>query len=210
MGDSPRRSGAPTRRSRRILAYFQQHRVAADDPQRAAVYDYFRGNLADMLQAAENAGAKTILSTVAVNLKDFPPLGSLHRADLTKPDLARWEAAYGEGVRAEQAGRHEEAVEHYRAAAELDDRFADLHFRLARCHLAAGRFDEARKHYVLACDLDAMPFRADSRVNEVIRQTAAGQSSARSNWSTPSVRWPPATGATTASRATPCSTNTST
>jgi len=114
-----------------------------------------------------------VLATVAVNLKDNPPFGSLHRADLTAAEKDRWEAGYRRGTTAEADRRHEEAIAHYLAAAAVDDRFAELHFRLAGCHFALGQFDRAREHYVLARDLDALQFRADGRINRIIREVAA-------------------------------------
>lgn len=153
--------------------FFQQRRVAADDPRRSAVYDNFRANLADVCRAARRAGAALVLMTVPVNLKDFPPLGSLHRPGLSDPDLLRWQAAFDAGIEAEAAARPADAITNYQAAAALDDHHAELHFRLARCWFALGQFPQARHHFTLACDWDALQFRADSRLNDIIRQTAA-------------------------------------
>jgi len=166
------REGVPAEKQDDL--FFQQHRVAADDPRRQAVYDNFRRNLADICRAARRAGAALVLMTVPVNLKDFPPLGSLHRAALSDPDLLRWQSAFEAGVEAEAAGRHAEATTNYQAAATLDEHFAELHFRLARCRFALGQFDQARREFALACDWDALPFRADSRLNQIVRQTARG------------------------------------
>jgi tetratricopeptide (TPR) repeat protein len=150
--------------------FFQEHRVAADDPRRSAVYRNFRANLADLCRSARRSGAAVLLATVPVNLKDSPPFGSLHRADLTEAALLRWQSAFGAGVEAEAAGDCAQATRRYQAAAALDDHFAELHFRLARCQFALGQFDEARREYALACDWDALQFRADSRLNDLVRQ----------------------------------------
>jgi len=152
--------------------FFQRHRVAADDPRRMAVCDNFRRNLADLCRAARRAGAQVLLMTVPVNLKDFPPLGSLHRAGLSDPDLLGWQSALHAGVELEAAGRHAGAMTNYQAALALDDHFAELHFRQGRCALALGQDERARREFSLACDWDALPFRADSRLNGIIRQTA--------------------------------------
>jgi tetratricopeptide (TPR) repeat protein len=153
--------------------FFQHHRVAADDPRRAAVYDNFRRNLADLCRAARQAGARVLLMTVPVNLKDFPPLGSLHRTGLSDPDLLGWQRALDAGVELEAAGRHAEAMTNYQAALALDDHFAELHFRQARCAFALGQDERARREFTLACDWDALQFRADSRLNGIVRQTAS-------------------------------------
>jgi hypothetical protein len=67
--------------------FFQQHRVAADDPWRGAVYNNFQANLADLCRSGRRSGAAVLLVTVPVNLKDSPPFGSLHRADLAEAAL---------------------------------------------------------------------------------------------------------------------------
>jgi len=152
--------------------YFLNCRVAADDPQRLAVYQNFRANLEDICEAADGCRAETLLSTVAVNLKDCPPVASLHRDDLTDSQKADWEAAYREGVEAETVEQHEWALPHYETALAIDDRFADLHFRLAQCYSAMGRVDDAREHYVLARDLDGLQFRADTPINDAICDVA--------------------------------------
>ena len=154
------------------MAYFRERRLAFDDPRRRAVYDNFRANLEDICRVARDAGAKVILSTVAVNLKDFPPFASMHRRDLTEADRGRWEASYAAGVEAEAGGRMTDAVAHYLKASEMDDHYADLQYRLARCYWGTGQFESARTRYLLARDWDALEFRADSRINDAIRQTA--------------------------------------
>ena len=155
------------------MEFFREHRIAFDEPGRQRAYRHFERNLEDICRAAERAGAKTVLSTIAVNLKDFPPIGSLHRANLTPAEQAQWESLYAKGAAAETSGQYQQAVEQFLAAARLDDHYAELQFRLARCDFALNQFDEARRHYALACDWDAMPFRADAKVNEVIRRVAA-------------------------------------
>ncbi len=159
------------------LEYFRKHSAAFDDPDRIAALANFRANLEEICDVAHNSGAATLVATVAVNLKDSPPFVSLHRADLAGADLASWNTAYDAAITAERFQRHPEALAGYLAALKIDDKFADLHFRLGRLYLAMGRIEEARKHYSLARDHDAMAGRADSRINECIRQTASSMGS---------------------------------
>ena len=107
--------GSPGRcvEAEQTMAFFRARQLAATDPRRLAILDNFRANLRDICAAAR--GAKVLVSTVAVNLRDCPPLGSTPEAD--------------------------------------------AHFR-------AGR-------YALARDGDTLPFRADSRINDIIREEAA-------------------------------------
>lgn len=154
------------------MSMFLNHQVNPDDPRLAAVYANFERNLADIIRLGRGARARVVLSTVASNLRDCAPFGSLHRADLTPEQLAVWEALYRAGVAAETRGDFAEALSAYVQAAGVDDRFADLHFRKGRCALALGRSGEAREHFARARDLDTLRFRADSRLNGIIRDTA--------------------------------------
>jgi tetratricopeptide (TPR) repeat protein len=163
----------------RGMEMFLGNQVAADDPRLASVYDNYRQNLIDICGVARRAGAAVILSTVAVNLKDCPPLASRHRSDLSLEELARWESLYQAGVERESSDRWQEAAEQYEAAARIDDRFAELQFRLGRCLAALRRFKEARDRFILARDLDALRFRADTRINATIREVAAEQEASR-------------------------------
>lgn len=155
------------------MEFFRRHRLAADDPGRLAVYENFQANLAEILDRALDSGARVVLSTVAVNQRDCPPLGSLHRRDLSEADRGQWETLYARGAQAEAQRDYAAAIEAFTAAAALDDHYAELHFRLARCLEAVGQAARAREHYGLARDHDALPFRADHRVNEIIRELAA-------------------------------------
>lgn len=156
------------------MEIFLENRVAAVDGRLAKVRDHFRRNLLDLCRAAAGAGAKTVLCTVATNLKDYPPAVSMHRDGLTGEPLRRWERLRAKGVASEAAGRHA-AAGSYRAAAEIDDQFAELFFRLGRCELAAGRAAEARAAFARARDLDALRFRCDGPLDRVIREVAAEQ-----------------------------------
>jgi tetratricopeptide (TPR) repeat protein len=155
------------------MAYFHEHRLRADDRRREMNLGNFRANLEDICRAATRGGGRMILCTVPVNLKDCPPLASLHRADFAAAERARWEAAYAQGLQLEGRGQHREAIQQYAAAAGIDDHYAELHFRLGRCYLAAGDAGQAKRHYALARDWDAMQFRADSSINGMIRRVAA-------------------------------------
>ncbi len=115
-----------------------------------------------------------VVSTVVSNLKDCAPFGSQHRADLAASDQTRWEGLYQAGVQAEASGRIAEAVQHFQDAAAIDDHYAELQFRWGRCCLALGQEELARRHFVLARDEDTLRFRADSRLNDIIRRTVEG------------------------------------
>jgi len=171
MGWCRSSKGSPT--TWQGLEMFTGNEIAADDPRLPAVYENFRQNLVDICNAARRARAGVVLSTVAVNLKDCPPLASKHRSDLSPEDLTKWKSFYQDGIELEKQGKRQEAIAKYEAAAKIDDRFAELAFRQGRCLAALGRSAEAAQQFSLARDVDALRFRADSRINAIIREVAA-------------------------------------
>jgi tetratricopeptide (TPR) repeat protein len=166
----------PNSRSPKVwhgLGMFVGRHVAADDPRLETVYSHFRRNLEDIRHIAIGSGAQVLFCTLGSNLRDCPPFASMHRADLNKSDLAKWTGLYEDGVRLEAAGEYSAAIESYLAAAQVDDRYADLQFRLGRCHWQAGDYARARERFVFARDLDVLRFRPDRRINEIIRDVAS-------------------------------------
>lgn len=159
----------------RGMAMFTDHRVNADDPRLMKTYQHFRSNLEDILETATAAGAPVVVCTIAVNLKDNAPFASLHRPGWNSEQEAEWEAAFQAGVTQEDAGQSAQAIDRYRAAATIDNGYAELHFRWARCACALGHFEEAHEHYARARDLDALRFRADTSINRIIRDRAVGR-----------------------------------
>jgi tetratricopeptide (TPR) repeat protein len=156
----------------RGLEMFLEQRVRAGDPGLETVYEHFRANLTSICNVADDAGAKLILCTVGSNLRDGPPFASLHRKGLKEPEREQWDRVYQGAASSESAGDYSEAVASYLAAAKIDDCFADLQFRLGRCYWAMGEYDKARGRFVEARELDALRFRADTRINEILQAVA--------------------------------------
>jgi Flp pilus assembly protein TadD len=155
------------------LQMFQEHQVRADDPRLRQVRGYFRRNLEAVVRLGLQARAQVVLCTVASNLGECAPFGSLNRADLLPEQLLAFEGNYTNGVAQESAGKWEEAVHSFRNAAAVDGSFAALHFRLGRCLLPLGSSAEARTAFARARDFDTLRFRSDSTNNEIIRELAA-------------------------------------
>ncbi|MCX7591430.1 MAG: tetratricopeptide repeat protein [Kiritimatiellae bacterium] len=159
------------------MSMFVQNRVPAGDPRLAQVYSNFRANLETICTEAQRAGITVVLSTIPTNLRDCPPFASVHRPDLPPEKIAAWETHWKRALRCSDEGKNNEAIEAFLAARGIDDGYAELHFRLGQCLLAVGQTNEAREAFILARDLDALRFRADSRINQIIRETAARRSS---------------------------------
>ncbi len=161
-----------TKKKPPTMEYFRNHRLGAGDPRTESVYDNCRNNLKHICDTALQSGAGVVISTIAVNLRNCPPLGSLHRSGLTTKDKVQWDVLYKKASDAEERSKPNEALSLYAQAAEIDNSYAELQFRMARCHLATGNTQFARDHFSLARDLDALQFRTDSRLNTVVREVA--------------------------------------
>jgi tetratricopeptide (TPR) repeat protein len=157
------------------MEMFLEQRIADTDPRLERVYAHFEANLTDMARAARSAGVPLVLSTVAVNLRDQVPFASLdeeqtswkERRDLERGVEAAWEQL--------EAGDSTGALAAVDSLLASRGDHAEAHFLRGRALLALGRLEEAGESLELARDHDTLRFRADSRINEVIRAVAAAE-----------------------------------
>jgi tetratricopeptide (TPR) repeat protein len=154
------------------LNMFKEHQLRCDDPNRLRVYESFKQNLNDILRAGQDAGVPVILSTVASNLKDCAPFGSQHSAGLNDIQKSEWDGLYQQGITLESSGDFPDALKKYEQAAAIDPQYAELHLRSGRCQLALTNFEQALRDFELARDDDTLAFRADSRINRIIQDSA--------------------------------------
>ncbi len=157
----------------RGMEMFAENHVAASDPRLQVVRSHFAQNLTDICNITAKAGVPALLCTVPVNLLDCPPFASKHRGDLSEAQLVTWQEFYNAGVAAESAGQFAAAIDAYRQAMVIDDGYADLLYRLGRCYLTTDQHDDAVQAFVLARNLDALRFRADTHINQSVRELAA-------------------------------------
>ena len=157
------------------MSMFLNNHVRQNAPGMATVYNSFERNLNDIIDAGIDNGAKVLVSTVASNLKDCGPFASDHRPGLRTEELSQWDNFYQTAIREQQEGRALDAISSLEQAAKIDNTFAEAHFRWGQCLLTLGRDDEAARHFELACDQDTLRFRADSRINNIIRHAATNR-----------------------------------
>ncbi len=167
------RSAGPEARAWHGMEMFLENKVPPDDPRRTTVCRNFEGNLRDMLKAGAGSGAKLLLNTVAVNLKDCPPFASVDTTNLGGPERARCEKLGADARTAAQRGNWLDAAGAYETAGRLLPLSADLHYHWAEALLHLTNAAEARRHFQAAVDLDTLPFRTDSSLNAMIRKSVA-------------------------------------
>jgi len=158
------------------MQMWMQNRIPAEDPRKEVVYENFRKNLAAILDAGDRAKAKVILSTVGVNLKDCAPFASLPGTNITAATKPAWDTLLADAGKQASGNQWANAATLYRDAEKLDDRYAELLFRLGTCELQLTTFAGAKAHFTAARDCDALPFRTDSRLNALCRQAASERS----------------------------------
>ena len=118
--------------------------ITADDPRLAGVYDNFRRNLSDICRVGRRAGARGDslhpgrepegLPAVCV-----PPSPGYYRTR----SLEKWKSEYKAGIELESNRQWQAALIKYQSAARMDDRFAELRFRIGRCLAARAGYKEA-------------------------------------------------------------------
>jgi tetratricopeptide (TPR) repeat protein len=137
----------------------------------------YEANLRDIVLATRREGLPIVLCTLGVNLRDFPPLGSLHAPDFPPGSWVEWQehvAAAEQPTEAEDMDALHEQRRHLQAAADLAPGHAETRYRLARCLDRLGLYEEAARQYDAARDLDTVRWRAGSDFNDVVLATCRG------------------------------------
>lgn len=154
------------------MEMFLDRQVSWNDPQLQTTYRNFRANLRELLDLARAKKIPTLVSTVAVNLEDCAPFASKHRPQFTEDQRQQVDALCKQAEEFRQESKFADAIQALRKAIEIDDSYADLHFRIAKLYHREKDLDNASFHFRRACDLDTLRFRADSKINRIIVETA--------------------------------------
>ena len=157
------------------LKMFQENQIAPGDPRRRRVEESFRRNLADIVRAGVRSGVPVILSGMASNLRDCAPFGSLHTPLLGASELGDWEKLCQTGATNAAQGNWTAAAKACQEAVRRSPHYAELQFRLGQAWLGLTNFTAASQCFREARDLDALPFRADSKLNAAAEQVSHGQ-----------------------------------
>lgn len=161
------------------MKMFLQNQILPDSPLKENVYRNFQKNLDDIVRVGLDSGAKVLLNTVAVNLKDCPPFASVTNRQLSPADRAEFDRLFATARQAAAQSNYLLAGQLFEQAGKLDSRNAGLQYQWGQCLLAQNEAAAAREHLQRACDDDALPFRADSRLNTIVtdagKRQAGGQ-----------------------------------
>jgi len=155
------------------MQMFTNNGVRQDDPRMESVYSHYENNLTDIIDTLRGKGIHVLLSSVPVNLRHSAPFLSVHRRDLTQDEFDQWREATRAGAESADAKNWDDAVARFQTAVDIDPVYADSHFRLATAFENLGEYAKAESHYEHALDLDALRFRADTRLNQAVHDVAA-------------------------------------
>jgi tetratricopeptide (TPR) repeat protein len=158
------------------MEMFLRQQVSRADPRMAKVHDYFRRNLTDIVETGIEAGAKVIVGTVSVNLRDCPPFAAVHANSLSESNIVKWDNAMAYAFDLSRAGNCAEARHGFEVAKRAGgegDNHAGWMFQMARCELALGSNDSARTLFNSAKEFDTLRFRADDGINAAIKVVTA-------------------------------------
>ncbi|MFT4691288.1 MAG: tetratricopeptide (TPR) repeat protein [Limisphaerales bacterium] len=146
------------------------------DPEwRERVLAQFRDSIQQIVADCQAANTPLTIVRLGSNLRDCPPFKSEHRADLTPDEEADWQRKFEAAETAEKSDL-EAALKSYQAALAIDDRFALLHYRIARLHDRAGRAPDASRHYLAAMEEDICPLRMFESQREFLGTLASQHS----------------------------------
>jgi len=144
-----------------------------DDALKDQILTHYRLNLARMVGIARSVDANIIFVQPAINLKDMSPFKSEHRARLAPEALKNWDALYQHGIVLDGEGNTDEALQTYRQALDIDDRYADLHYRIGQDLFTLTRYDEAQQAFQRAVEEDVVPLRILEPMQRSVEEVAA-------------------------------------
>ena len=149
--------------------YASYHR---DDAWRQDVIAQYADSVREMVDLCRKASVPLILVNLGDNLRDCPPFKSEHSAGLSAELLQLWQELYDQGAAFDTVSPSE-ALAAYKQAETIDDQYALLAFRMARCLDRIGDMKKAAAYYRKARQLDICPLRMVDELHEHLRRIAA-------------------------------------
>lgn len=151
---------------------FAKNTIAQDDPRLEAMRRRYKKNIRQLITRAKNAGARVLVSSVAVNLDDCPPSHSFQNPALSVSERNRWQGLLKQARDARRTQEWNRALARLCQAEALDADHAETQYLLGQCLDRLGQRTEARAHYRRARDLDGFRYRTDSAQNQILRDCA--------------------------------------
>ncbi|MGB5179481.1 MAG: tetratricopeptide repeat protein [Gammaproteobacteria bacterium] len=146
-----------------------------DDALKQQIITHYRLNLMRMVRIARSADADIVFVQPAINIKDMSPFKSEHREGLDKQTQQDWENLVQRATALFEAGELTGALTDYQQALDLDDRYADLHYRIGQVLFSLGRHHEAEQSFRQAVEEDVAPLRILGAMQQTVEEVAASE-----------------------------------
>jgi tetratricopeptide (TPR) repeat protein len=146
-----------------------------DDVLKRQIITHYRLNLVRMVRIAQSVGADIVFVQPAINLKDMSPFKSEHGDELDNQAIKDWDALYQRGTALFEAGDLTAALNTYQQALRIDDRYADIHYRIGQVLFRLGRYDEAEKSFRQAVEEDVAPLRILGSMQRIVKGVAVSE-----------------------------------
>lgn len=146
-----------------------------DEQLRRATITHFRINLRRIADIADSVGADRIFVAPAIQLRDLTPFKSEHRNNLGPDELMQWLVLYSDARTLQQAGKLEQALTKFNDAMAIDDRYAELHYRIGEVMFDQRNYEQAEAAFRRAVDEDVTPLRILAPMQQIVYQVAADE-----------------------------------
>jgi lysophospholipase L1-like esterase len=143
-------------------------RIDPDSPLRRRAENSLTRNIGAILNTAKRHGVRVLLCSLVSNERDLQPVRSTPPPEAIRPE---WERLFNRAVDRFSSGPVV-ARQSFLDAARIWPEHALTEFHIARTAEMLGQTTSALEHYTRARDLDAMPWRASSRFNGILRELA--------------------------------------
>lgn len=133
---------------------------------------HFAANLQEMAELGKSYGVPILFSSLVSNLKDFPPIDSVHAGNLTPQKMGELRRLNREEKEAELHHDTKQAFELLKASIAIAPDNAPAHYKMGKVMEEMNSFSQARTEYQLARDYDKVHLRACSTFNTIITDVA--------------------------------------
>lgn len=152
-----------------VIANKVYKKIEVDEPEYKRIAEGYRKNMEAVIRTAKRHGVQVMFLNMPSNLRDSPPVRSVHREGLSKEQLSQWSVHFRNGERLFRKGRFAPALQAYGLAYKIDPDYAELSYRMGLAYEKLGMFDASRTFLIRARDTDGQPWRAKTELNEIIR-----------------------------------------
>ena len=146
-----------------------------DDALKRQIITHYRLNLMRMVRIARSVDADIVFVQPAINIKDMSPFKSEHREGLDEQAQQDWEALYQRATALHEAGDLPKALRVYQQAREIDDRYAEVYYRIGQILFRLERYDEAERSFRQAVEEDVAPLRILESMQRIVADIAASE-----------------------------------